>query len=87
MIQVHELDFGYGRNALFRGMDLALTPGNIYGLLGVPERVDMIESDTNHGYPRQHREAVVRFFNRWLRNVNDAVTEPDVSNCVAAGSR
>ena len=35
MIQVHELDFGYGRNALFRGMDLALAPGNIYGLLGV----------------------------------------------------
>jgi ABC-2 type transport system ATP-binding protein len=35
MIQVQQLDFGYGRNALFREMDLALKPGNIYGLLGV----------------------------------------------------
>jgi ABC-2 type transport system ATP-binding protein len=35
MIQVQRLDFGYGRNALFREMDLALKPGNIYGLLGV----------------------------------------------------
>jgi ABC-2 type transport system ATP-binding protein len=35
MIQVQQLDFGYGRNPLFREMDLTLTPGNIYGLLGV----------------------------------------------------
>ena len=35
MIEVRELDFGYGREALFRGMDLTLTPGNIYGLLGI----------------------------------------------------
>jgi ABC-2 type transport system ATP-binding protein len=35
MIQVRQLDFGYGPNALFREMDLALAPGNIYGLLGV----------------------------------------------------
>jgi ABC-2 type transport system ATP-binding protein len=35
MINVRQLDFGYGRNALFRAMDLELAPGNIYGLLGV----------------------------------------------------
>jgi ABC-2 type transport system ATP-binding protein len=35
MIQVQQLDFGYGRNALFHEMDLTLKPGNIYGLLGV----------------------------------------------------
>jgi ABC-2 type transport system ATP-binding protein len=34
MIQVRELEFGYRRETLFRDMDLALTPGNIYGLLG-----------------------------------------------------
>jgi dienelactone hydrolase len=49
----------------------------VYGKLGFPERVELVESDTSHGYPRQHREAVVRFFNRWLRNVTDPVTEPD----------
>jgi ABC-2 type transport system ATP-binding protein len=35
MIQVRQLDFGYGRDVLFRAMDLELAPGNIYGLLGV----------------------------------------------------
>lgn len=35
MIQVEQLSFGYGREPLFRGLDLTLTPGNIYGLLGV----------------------------------------------------
>lgn len=35
MIQVKQLEFGYGRGALFRDMDLTLTPGNVYGLLGV----------------------------------------------------
>jgi cephalosporin-C deacetylase-like acetyl esterase len=49
----------------------------VYGLMGFPERVDLMESDSGHGYPRSHREAVVRFFNRWLRNVTDPVTEGD----------
>jgi ABC-2 type transport system ATP-binding protein len=35
MIQAKQLDFGYGPEALFRGLDLTLTPGNIYGLLGI----------------------------------------------------
>jgi ABC-2 type transport system ATP-binding protein len=35
MIEVSHLNFGYGRDALFRDMDLTLMPGNIYGLLGV----------------------------------------------------
>lgn len=49
----------------------------VYGKLGYPERVELVESDTPHGYPRPHREAVVRFFSRWLRGVDAAVTEPD----------
>jgi ABC-2 type transport system ATP-binding protein len=35
MIQARQLDFGYGRDALFHAMDLELAPGNIYGILGV----------------------------------------------------
>lgn len=35
MIQVENMNFGYGREALFSDLDLTLTPGNIYGLLGV----------------------------------------------------
>ena len=35
MIQMQQVDFGYGREPLFRGMDLTLAPGNIYGLLGI----------------------------------------------------
>ena len=36
MIAVEHLSFGYNRHQpLFRGLDLALEPGNIYGLLGL----------------------------------------------------
>ncbi|MBN9517293.1 acetylxylan esterase [bacterium] len=49
----------------------------VYSKLGFPERVELVETDTSHGYPKSHREAAVRFFNRWLRNAHDPVTEPD----------
>jgi ABC-2 type transport system ATP-binding protein len=35
MVNIEGLSFGYGRGALFKGLSLGLTPGNIYGLLGV----------------------------------------------------
>jgi ABC-2 type transport system ATP-binding protein len=35
MIQIKQLDFAYGGEHLFRGLDLTLEPGNIYGLLGM----------------------------------------------------
>ena len=35
MIEIKELYFSYGRKDLFQNMDLALRPGNIYGLLGL----------------------------------------------------
>jgi ABC-2 type transport system ATP-binding protein len=35
MIQIKQLDFAYGGEQLFRGLDLTLEPGNIYGLLGM----------------------------------------------------
>jgi cephalosporin-C deacetylase-like acetyl esterase len=49
----------------------------VYGKLGFPERVELMESDTSHGYPRAHREAMTRFFSRWLRGLDVPVTEPD----------
>ncbi len=42
-----------------------------YGLLGLPERVDIIEADEPHGYPRAHREAMVRWMRRWLLEKDD----------------
>lgn len=35
MIEIRGLEFGYGTESLFRGLDLGLEPGNIYGLLGL----------------------------------------------------
>ncbi len=34
MIQITNMSFGYKKGKLFKGLDLGLTPGNIYGLLG-----------------------------------------------------
>jgi hypothetical protein len=49
----------------------------IYTTLGFPERVDMIETDATHGYPKSHREAMARFFSRWLKGEDKAITEGD----------
>jgi ABC-2 type transport system ATP-binding protein len=35
MVTIDSLTFGYGRGSLFKDLTLGLTPGNIYGLLGV----------------------------------------------------
>ena len=35
MIEIQNLEFGYGKQPLFRGLDMRLEPGNIYGLLGL----------------------------------------------------
>ena len=35
MVELQRLGFGYGPQALFRDMDLSLTPGSIHGLLGI----------------------------------------------------
>src|SRR5262245_8660371 len=47
----------------------------VYGVLGHPERVDLVEFNTTHGYPKPQREAVVRFMRRWLLGKDDAPTE------------
>lgn len=49
----------------------------IYGLMGHAERVELAEYDTTHGYPKQQREAVVRWMRRWLLGKDDAPQEAD----------
>ena len=34
MVEIEKLVFGYGREPLFKELDLAVVTGNIYGLLG-----------------------------------------------------
>jgi cephalosporin-C deacetylase-like acetyl esterase len=49
----------------------------IYGVLGYPERVDIVENNATHGFAKPLREAMVRWMRRWLLNIDDAVTEGD----------
>ena len=49
----------------------------IYGRLGYGERVDLFESDEEHGFTRPRRIATVRWMNRWLLKRDDAALEPD----------
>jgi cephalosporin-C deacetylase-like acetyl esterase len=49
----------------------------VYGLMGHPERVALVEANTGHGYSKQHREAVVRWMCRWLLGKDTVAVEPD----------
>jgi dienelactone hydrolase len=49
----------------------------IYGTLGHPERVDIVENNATHGFSKPLREAMVRWMRRWLLSIDDAVTEGD----------
>jgi dienelactone hydrolase len=49
----------------------------IYGRLGYGERVDLFESDEEHGFTRPRRVATARWMRRWLLKADDAVNEPD----------
>jgi dienelactone hydrolase len=47
----------------------------IYNRLRMPERLDIVEVDGRHGYPKEHREAMARFMHRWLKGVDRAISE------------
>jgi dienelactone hydrolase len=47
----------------------------IFGILSHAERVNLVEYDTKHGYPKPQREAVTRWMRRWLLDQDDAITE------------
>ncbi len=49
----------------------------IFGRLGYGERVDLFESDQEHGFTRPRRIATARWMKRWLLKQDEAVDEPD----------
>jgi dienelactone hydrolase len=51
----------------------------IYGRLGHGERVDLFESDEEHGFTGPRRIATARWMMRWLLKQDIAVDEPDFS--------
>ncbi len=46
-----------------------------YTRLDCAERVDLIETDSRHGFSTQLRVGATRWMRRWLLNVDDAITE------------
>ena len=50
----------------------------LYKKLGVPDRVKMMEFDQPHMYSQPLREGVEAWFDRWLKNVQNEVHEPDI---------
>ncbi len=49
----------------------------IFGRLGFGERVDLFESDEEHGFTRPRRVAAARWMSRWLLGRDEAFDEPD----------
>lgn len=51
----------------------------VYGKLGFPERVNLVETDDKHGYNQDLRVAMVRWMRRWLLDKDDAITEGELT--------
>ncbi len=47
----------------------------LYEKLGYAERVDLFETEGEHGFPQPMRVAACRWMRRWLLRVDDAITE------------
>jgi cephalosporin-C deacetylase-like acetyl esterase len=47
----------------------------VYGRLGIADRIAMFEADDGHGYTQPRREAAYRWFTRWLQGAEN--TEPE----------
>ena len=56
----------------------------VFGVAGYGERVEIFEYDTTHGYPKQQREAMLRFFRRWLMLKDDPVYEDEFATIEGA---
>jgi cephalosporin-C deacetylase-like acetyl esterase len=51
----------------------------VYELMGCGDKVAMYESYAPHGYNREMREAVYRWFDKWLMGVERDCREPDIA--------
>jgi dienelactone hydrolase len=51
----------------------------LYGRLGFPERVGLVETDDKHGYNQELRVAMARWMRRWLLGKDDAITEGELT--------
>lgn len=47
--------------------------------LGFPERVDLVESNTTHGFPTEMRVAAANWMRRWLLDLNTPIVEGELS--------
>lgn len=47
----------------------------MYGNLGFPERMELVEANAEHGYTPLLRQATIRWMRRWLMGMDDAVVE------------
>lgn len=56
----------------------------LYARLGYSERIDLLEADEEHGFPKPFREQSVRWMRRWLMGRDDAVEEPMIEPLPAA---
>jgi cephalosporin-C deacetylase-like acetyl esterase len=51
----------------------------LYGVMGAPEQLNMVEADDGHGYTKPRRLAAYRWFSRWLKGAEDIEPEPEVT--------
>lgn len=49
----------------------------VYGRLGFGERMALVETDNQHGWHPQLREATARWMSRWLLGVDEAIVETE----------
>jgi len=49
----------------------------VYTRLGFPERMELVEADTEHGWGREIREGTARWMRRWLLDKDEPVSETD----------
>lgn len=59
--------------------DLFREAKRVYTRLGVPERMDLVEAPEKHGFTRPLREASTHWMQRWLRDVDERVVEPEIA--------
>src|SRR5688572_6951095 len=50
----------------------------VYTVLGIPDKMGMVEADDGHGYTKPRRLAAYDWFGRWLKGAGDQAPEPEV---------